>query len=224
MYNEKLLKELKEYNKDLEKHLPQTDFSSFNDFNLFEKSNPIEEMIYLLVDNMNDLKSEMSLMRRNLSNEIENMIKTNINNQQEEIINNIFKQNNQFTSNIKENMENFKIDISSDIFKLKKEVSKAQNSINNLTENSGQYNQQSVLNNQELQDIKNNIKSLKEKLNNIEEQVQKNQTIEIGNKKMIEKSNKNKPTIIHSNQPLKERSVSIEKRIKKLESLKTSNF
>jgi methyl-accepting chemotaxis protein len=94
--NKKLIDELKKYNTELDKHVSGVDVNLMS--RVSKNSSPSEqneEFNHLFSQNLLDLRTEVSLLRKNLSVDIEGMVMKVVNNQQNlfsEKMNNLFLQ------------------------------------------------------------------------------------------------------------------------------------
>jgi hypothetical protein len=94
--NKKLIDELKKYNSELDKHVTGVDMNLMS--RSLKNSSPSqqnEEFNHLFSQNLLDLRTEVSLLRKNLSVDIEGMVMKVVNNQQNlfsEKMNNLFLQ------------------------------------------------------------------------------------------------------------------------------------
>lgn len=86
-----IIDELKKYNKDLEKHMPNLELDFLKDINTSKKSNDNDEYFSLLANNLMELRTEVALTRKNLTTEIEGMVLRTINNQQNKFFDQIKK-------------------------------------------------------------------------------------------------------------------------------------
>ena len=84
--NKKIIEEMRKYNKELEKHIPGLDDSSLNtslnSSSIFKTDEDQDEVFTLFAQNLLDLRTEMNLIRRNLSTDIEGMVSRVVNEQQ----------------------------------------------------------------------------------------------------------------------------------------------
>ena len=81
--NNDLIGDLKKYNKELESHFSNLDFSSINDFSSSKSNYEESEYFSLFANNLMDLKTEMALMRKNLTSDVEGMVHRLIKEEQE---------------------------------------------------------------------------------------------------------------------------------------------
>ena len=80
--NKKIIEEMRKYNKELERHIPGLDDSSLNSNSVFKTDNDQDEVFTLFAQNLLDLRTEMNLIRKNLSTDIEGMVTRVVNEQQ----------------------------------------------------------------------------------------------------------------------------------------------
>lgn len=154
--NKKLLDELKKYNGALEKHFVNLDFDSLSQ--LSESSSNLSqnpEFYSIVATSIMDTKTEMALLRKNLSVEIEGMTKRMIAEEQ----NNFKDQMNKFYGKIifelKENLNSHVIEINSNVSELKREVG-------NFSKNNKEFSKTLDNIGQEIRDFKKDLILLEE--------------------------------------------------------------
>lgn len=76
-----IISELKKFNTDLEKHVPGLDLDLLKETNLYNSSKN-EDYFTLFAQNLVDLRTEIALMRKNLSTDVEGMVLRVVNEQQ----------------------------------------------------------------------------------------------------------------------------------------------
>lgn len=79
--NKDMISELKKYNSDLEKHVPGLDLDLMKESNLYNISKN-DDYFTLFAENLVDLRTEIALMRKNLSADVEGMVLRVVNEQQ----------------------------------------------------------------------------------------------------------------------------------------------
>ncbi len=78
--HKKIISELKKYNQDLEKHVPGLDLDLMKESRLQSSRN--EDYYTLFAENLVDMRTEIALMRKNLSADVEGMVLRVVNEQQ----------------------------------------------------------------------------------------------------------------------------------------------
>lgn len=122
--NKKLVDELKKYNNALEKHFTNLDFDSISGFSdrggtsISDK----DEFYSLIATSIMDTKTEMALMRKNLSVEIEGMTRRMIQDEQNMFIEQMNKFYGKIIFELKENLNSHVKEINSDVAELKRDI------------------------------------------------------------------------------------------------------
>ena len=182
--NKKLVDELKKYNSALEKHFTNLDFDSLSQ--LSEGSGNLSqnpEFYSIVATSIMDTKTEMALLRKNLSIEIEGMTKRMIVEQQ----NNFMEQMNKFYGKtifeLKENLNAHVLEINSNVSELKRDInnfSKKNTDFSKTLESfSGEISEfkQALVSIEEISNrnnnTKDNTKELFSKLSDFEEKIDK---------------------------------------------------
>lgn len=122
MTKNKLIDDLKKYNRDLDKHFSELDFSSIDSVDVASSLYNDGEFHSIIAANLMDVKTEMGLMRRNLTSQIEGMVNRAIVKQQNEFmtqVNNVFGK---ATLDLKKNLSNQSKYFEDSMLQLRKEV------------------------------------------------------------------------------------------------------
>lgn len=82
MTSKEIISELKKYNKELEKHVPGLDLDIMKEIQLFKNGTKDEDYFTLFAENLVDLRTEIALMRKNLTTDVEGMVLRVVNDQQ----------------------------------------------------------------------------------------------------------------------------------------------
>ncbi len=127
--NKKMVDELKKYNFALEKHFNNLDFDSISTLSTNNNSIDLEnnEFYSLIATSVMDTKTEMALLRKNLSVEIESMTKRMIQDEQKMFIDQMNKFYGKIIFELKENLNSHVIEINSEVVELKRDISEISN-------------------------------------------------------------------------------------------------
>lgn len=121
--NKKLSDELKKFNQELDKHLPNLNLDFMNPpKSLFDDESDSGDMSALVLSNLSDLRTEMALMRKHLSVDVAGMVKDTLGKQQKEFVDSMAGNYRKFASEIKDGFGAFIKDLSDQVLSLKKEV------------------------------------------------------------------------------------------------------
>ena len=115
-----IIKELKEFNKALENHMPNLELDYIKDINVSGKEKDTEEYFALLANNIMELRTEMALTRKNLSTEVEGMVMRSVSEQQNKFFDQIKKFYGVIIMEIKDNLSNHLKDITDEMNSLKR--------------------------------------------------------------------------------------------------------
>ena len=131
-----ILNNLKEYNEQLDKHLPKLNMDFLNAeaiLNLNSNNSLDDEFMTLMASNVVDLRTEMSLLRRNLAGDIEGMVLRQISESQKVF----FDQMNKFYTNtvidMKNNLGAYVEELSKELMNTKLELAKIASNTNLFT-------------------------------------------------------------------------------------------
>ena len=69
----KIVDELKKYNKELERHIPGLDIDVVRETKIFQNAQN-EDYFTLFAENLMDLRTELALLRKNISTDVEGMV------------------------------------------------------------------------------------------------------------------------------------------------------
>ena len=139
-----LLAELKKYNKELEKHVPNVDFTTLVKAMPNSTSEDInDESFSILATSLVDLRTEMALMRKNLSNEIEAIVLDSIRNQQNSFLEQTNKVYTTIITDLKQSFSSYIKEMNSEVSDLKKELANI-SSQNNLFDKRLTYFNESI--------------------------------------------------------------------------------
>ena len=178
--NKKIVDELKKYNTALEKHFTNLDFDSLSQLsegtgNLSQ--NP--EFYSIVATSIMDTKTEMALLRKNLSIEIEGMTKRMIQEQQ----NNFMEQMNKFYGKtifeLKENLNAHVLEINSNVSELKRDINNFSKKNTDFSKTLESFSdeisefKQALVSIEEISNRNNNTKELFSKLNLFEDKIDK---------------------------------------------------
>lgn len=178
--NKKFVDELKKYNTALEKHFTNLDFDSLSQLsegtgNLSQ--NP--EFYSIVATSIMDTKTEMALLRKNLSIEIEGMTKRMIVEQQ----NNFMEQMNKFYGKtifeLKENLNSHVLEINSNVSELKRDINDFSKKNTDFSKTLDSFSdeisefKQALVSIEEISNRNNNNKELFSKLNSFEDKIDK---------------------------------------------------
>jgi hypothetical protein len=138
-----LIKEMKGFNENLEKHIKSVDLESVFDIKSKMGGNSSDELISVLTETLIDIRTEMNLLRKNLSVDVENMVKSFIKNEEKLILKQVNDIYNKIFLELKSNFAGYIEDINSDLVKLrgsidmlnKEEIGSRFNDIENKFEN-----------------------------------------------------------------------------------------
>jgi hypothetical protein len=118
----KLQDELKKFNKDLEKFLPELDFSIVNDGVISVSNSDEDELITLMASNLSDIKTELALIRKNLVSQTEGILRQIVLEQQNQLSSQLSKMFSSFIMEMKSSFSNIVNDLTMEIQKLNSEL------------------------------------------------------------------------------------------------------
>jgi len=131
----KLIKEIKDYNKELSKHLPKVDFQKAIELKgALEKKSDDEDFYSLLTSNFIELRTEVALLRKNLSNDIESMVLRQVNELQTKFLKQLTNFSSKIVFDIKANLGNYVKELNNNVLDIKREFNKISTK-NELIEN-----------------------------------------------------------------------------------------
>ena len=135
MSNKKITDELMNFNKELEKHIPSLnlDFIKSDSFTNDNHSEENSEFDMLLANNLMDVKTEIALLRRNLSDNIENMILKVVSENQNNFVSRLNNIYSQINNDLRSNFASYSQDISKEVSSLRKELITMQTNNTNTT-------------------------------------------------------------------------------------------
>jgi hypothetical protein len=117
--------ELKGYNKELGTHLPDLDFDFLKSGGVFRDKDDYDEDINSLVaSNLIDLKTEMALVRKNLTDSMEGMIMRSLNTQQSQFAKFMDDFYKKMTLSFKSTVSTFSEELGGEFSKMRKELEK----------------------------------------------------------------------------------------------------
>lgn len=154
--NKKMVDELKKYNFALEKHFTNLDFDSISNLSQSSVSSSDKDEFYSLVaTSILDTKTEMALMRKNLSVEIEGMTRRMIQDEQNMFIEQMNKFYGKIIFELKENLNSHVREINSDVAELKRDISEISSRNKDFSKDLQSFGQ-------EITDFKQALNSLEE--------------------------------------------------------------
>lgn len=177
MSNEKIIKEFKKFNQDLEKHLPNLDldFLKENQESL-EESSPTDDILTLLVNTVNDMKTELALTKRNLADNIEGMVLRVINQDHNLFAKQISETNAKYVASIRDSLGSYIAQLNEELSVIRKEFNKMTISNQKMTSEFAQYKDELKSLNISFDTLKDNQKKfdrsqkiIKEKVNSIDD-------------------------------------------------------
>lgn len=117
-----IITDLKKYNKELEKYLPELEVDFLTSSSSFSNTSAeVDDNFALLANNILDLRTEMALIRKNLSNDIEGMVSKMIVKQQNDFMQQTTSFYNKIILDMKNNFAGYIKGINSEISDMKKE-------------------------------------------------------------------------------------------------------
>lgn len=118
-----IIKKLQKFNQDLDEHVPKLDFESIKDDMIFKKDNSeFNEFMPFLANNINDLKTEMIIMRRTLTDNVESMVLRTLSEQQNQFTANSEKILQQFLVSLNNTFSTYLSEVSMELSSMKKEI------------------------------------------------------------------------------------------------------
>lgn len=117
--------ELKKYNKELEVHIPNLNFDFLKSENFFNDEQDYKsDVSSLIASNLIDLKTELSLVRRNLSDTIEGMVMRSLAEQQSQFAKFVDDFYKKMTLSFKGTISSFEEELGTEFSKMRKDVEK----------------------------------------------------------------------------------------------------
>lgn len=135
-----MAEELRKFNHDLEKHLPQLNVDFLKDKNFFKDGNQNDEYMVLLTNNLMDLKTEIALIRRNLVDSVEGMVLRVLNTQKVQFAEQMNNFYGQFIMEIKGNFSTYITEINEELSEIRKGFSKVTISNENISSKIENFN------------------------------------------------------------------------------------
>jgi methyl-accepting chemotaxis protein len=178
--NKKLIDELKKYNTELDKHVSGVDVNLMS--RVSKNSSPSEqneEFNHLFSQNLLDLRTEVSLLRKNLSVDIEGMVMKVVNNQQNlfsEKMNNLFLQT---TMDMKTFLNDMVVNFGDEITQIKRSYNEMSIQNSNLISQVSNLSDEVLVLREEIHAQKHtqNQLEISRKLDNIENTIQLSTTL-----------------------------------------------
>ncbi len=168
MNKQKIIQEMKTYNEELNKHFSNINIDDIIEIkSKFSKSSNDNDFLDLVANNMIDLKTEINLMRKNLSVDLENMTRQFIKKEQEIFLNETNQLYNKLFIEIKENFSEHINFLSTSVLDMKKEFNNFKEIIEN--NNIEKINPQLHLLNKRFDIIEKRISNIQSNNNNIME-------------------------------------------------------
>ena len=121
-HKKKVLDELKQFNEDLEKYLPEMNLDYLKNKDIFSKKSDTHDSVTLLATNLMDIKTELALMRKGFTDSVEGMVLRTVAKQQDMFMQHLNSVFNEVLIGMKQNFSAHISDLSSQIGSLNKSL------------------------------------------------------------------------------------------------------
>lgn len=180
-----ILDNLKEYNEQLDKHLPKMNMDFLNSesiLNLNSNNSSDDEFMSLMASNVVDLRTEMSLLRRNLAGDIEGMVLRQISNSQKTFFDQMNKFYTSSVMDMKNNLGKYVKELNVELSNTKLELAKIATNTDFFSKSLDDFKHEMLMFKKDMENFtqvvdeanKTNLKDgLKRELNNLTEEFSK---------------------------------------------------